>query len=429
MEFSLLHGEGWAGSEGGGGGGREWLISEDELEMLLSPEQDLLCSITGELFEEPVVTEDGHTYERMAIEEWITSQKLAGRPVTSPLTNVKLKNTRLVQNLEVKSAAIKWCEDLAGKAKQLADEYPGSAVELLGRALEYHPHNADTWLRLAQAHENLRAQGWCAAAFRCRVNHVQAKDTAEDYTGLLEWCEIHAYLAEFETAVLRIAEPKCPELGSMLASALAKTGGETLDFEDAPRRAQLFSTDHDHSFKKVFSPMDEQPDQRIYSCMIKRTPPSIDYPTKREQPVLLCVSSEGVTVIDAMCKLQSPIICRYTFQQLLSWTVAKDSFSFHVLLHQKKQAFEFMTPEGKEISIRLKEHVAVLLLERSRERRSRARPSSGSGSVAAAAGAEQTSFGGLILDEFYGAPIRDDPAAAPAPMPTGGVASDASDET
>ena len=69
-------------------------ISDDELEMLLSPDKDLLCSITGELFEDPVVTEDGHTYERTAIEEWFHSQKMAGRPVTSPLTNVKLKHAR-----------------------------------------------------------------------------------------------------------------------------------------------------------------------------------------------------------------------------------------------------------------------------------------------------------------------------------------------
>jgi len=69
-------------------------ISDDELEMLLSPDKDLLCSITGELFEDPVVTDDGHTYERTAIEEWFHSQKMAGRPVTSPLTNVKLKNAR-----------------------------------------------------------------------------------------------------------------------------------------------------------------------------------------------------------------------------------------------------------------------------------------------------------------------------------------------
>ena len=402
-------------------------ISDDELELLLSPDKDLLCAITGELYENPVVTEDGHTYEQGAIEEWFHSQKLAGRPVTSPLTNVKLKNTRLVQNNAVKSAVIKWCEDLAKRAKELADQYPGSAVDLLERALEYHPDNADTWMQLAHAHQGQGAEGWCAAAFRCRFNHAQAKDTAEDYTGFLEWCETHGCLAEFEAAVLRIAEAKCPDLGDALADALERTGGETLDFDDAPRRAQMNSTDHDASFKKAYQPRDEMPDQRIYSCKIKRIPPSIEYQTRREQPALLCVSSEGVTVIDAIAKLQSPIVCRYTFHQILSWTVAKDTFSFHVLLRvngaNQKEAFEFLTPEGKAISMRLKEHVNVLLLERSRERRSRVRPRAASGTgAAAAAAAEQTSLSGMVLDEFYAVPDSDRDRDQSATAATGAAA-------
>eukprot|EP01043_Picozoa_sp_COSAG02_P081100 COSAG02_NODE_19626_length_872_cov_1.978008_1_plen_264_part_10 len=179
-------------------------ISDDELEQLLAPDNDLLCAITGELFEDPVVTDDGHTYERAAIEEWFHSQKLAGRPVTSPKTNVKLKNTRVVQNNKVKSDVIKWCEDLAKRAKDLADEYPGSAIDLLERALEYHPDNADTWLQLGCAHEDHATEGWRASAFRCRFNHSQAKDTEEDYKSFLEWCEQNDQLAEFEAAVLRI---------------------------------------------------------------------------------------------------------------------------------------------------------------------------------------------------------------------------------
>lgn len=405
-------------------------ISEEELEMLLAPDNDLLCAITGELFEDPVVTDDGHTYERTAIEEWFHSQKLAGRPVTSPKTNVKLKNTRVVQNNKVKSDVIKWCEDLAKRAKELADEYPGSAIDLLERALEYHPDNAETWLQLACAHEDQATEGWCASAFRCRFNHSQAKDTEEDYKSFLEWCERTDQLAEFEAAVLRIAEPKCPALPHLLAAALERTGGEELGYEDAPRRAQRNSTDHDASIKKAYQPRDEMPGQQIYSCKIKRVPPSIDYATKREQPALLCVSSEGVTVIDAVAKLQSPIICRYTFHQILSWTVAKDTFSFHVLLRvngaNQKEAFEFTTPEGKAISLKLKEHVNVLLQERTRERRLRARPRKAPAAAAAAAvvgASEEASLASVVLDEYYGVPSPDeDDACTRLRTETSGVA-------
>ena len=398
-------------------------ISDDELEMLLSPDKDLLCSITGELFEDPVVTEDGHTYERTAIEEWFHSQKMAGRPVTSPLTNVKLKHARVVPNNQVKKAVASWCEGLAKSARELADAYPGSAVELLERALEYHPDNAETWLRLGQAHEAQGTEGWGDAAFRCRFNHAQAKDAAEDYTAFLGWCEANGKLAEFEVAVLRIALPKCPDLPDLLEQAVDRTGGETLDFEDAPRRA-MSDEDYDPTYKKAYQPRNEMPDQCIYACRLRRIPPSIGYSVKRDQSALLCVSAEGVTVVDAVAKLQSPIICQYTFHQILSWTVAKDMFSFNVMLRvdgtNQKEPYEFGTNQGKEISLKLKEHVNVLLLERSRERRARTRPQVDP--TAGAGGSDQSFLSGMIVDEFYGAEAESAPrghddsggAAAPA---------------
>jgi hypothetical protein len=48
------------------------------------PDDSLLCPITLELFRDPVLAEDGHTYERQAIVEWIEKN---GR---SPLTNQQL---------------------------------------------------------------------------------------------------------------------------------------------------------------------------------------------------------------------------------------------------------------------------------------------------------------------------------------------------
>ena len=35
------------------------------------PDDSLLCPITLEIFRDPVVAKDGHTYERQAIVEWI----------------------------------------------------------------------------------------------------------------------------------------------------------------------------------------------------------------------------------------------------------------------------------------------------------------------------------------------------------------------
>ena len=51
---------------------------------------DLRCPLTLELFEDPVTAQDGHTYERRAIVEWLNKKK------TSPLTHEPLDATALV---------------------------------------------------------------------------------------------------------------------------------------------------------------------------------------------------------------------------------------------------------------------------------------------------------------------------------------------
>ena len=56
----------------------------------------LLCPITLELFRDPVVAQDGHTYERKAIEEWVQKNG------TSPITNQQISLENLVPNYAVK---------------------------------------------------------------------------------------------------------------------------------------------------------------------------------------------------------------------------------------------------------------------------------------------------------------------------------------
>jgi len=56
---------------------------------------DFVCPITQELMENPVITADGNTYERSAIEQWLVKHD------TSPLSNVTLSNKTLIPNLVV----------------------------------------------------------------------------------------------------------------------------------------------------------------------------------------------------------------------------------------------------------------------------------------------------------------------------------------
>ena len=58
--------------------------------------EDLRCPLTLELFCDPVTAADGHTYERVAIEEWLKTKG------TSPMTQEPLTDTRLIPQFTVK---------------------------------------------------------------------------------------------------------------------------------------------------------------------------------------------------------------------------------------------------------------------------------------------------------------------------------------
>ena len=63
---------------------------------MATPGEPLLCPITLELFRDPVLAQDGHIYEREAIENWIRTKG------TSPLTRQELSLEHLYPNDIVK---------------------------------------------------------------------------------------------------------------------------------------------------------------------------------------------------------------------------------------------------------------------------------------------------------------------------------------
>lgn len=58
-------------------------------------QRDFCCPITQQRFTDPVLTCDGHTYERSAIEKWLQDH------LTSPLTGLQLASQTLVPNEEI----------------------------------------------------------------------------------------------------------------------------------------------------------------------------------------------------------------------------------------------------------------------------------------------------------------------------------------
>ena len=62
----------------------------------------LFCPITHELMVDPVITDDGHTYERSAIQEYF-QRKPTNQPTMSPATGLMLASRKLIPNVAIRS--------------------------------------------------------------------------------------------------------------------------------------------------------------------------------------------------------------------------------------------------------------------------------------------------------------------------------------
>lgn len=74
------------------------------------------CSISTQIFKDPVILEDGHTYERADIEVWLT------RSDRSPLTGKKLASKKLTPNWTLKKAIAEYEAKIIPKFKVEAEQ-------------------------------------------------------------------------------------------------------------------------------------------------------------------------------------------------------------------------------------------------------------------------------------------------------------------
>jgi hypothetical protein len=90
----------------------------------------LKCPITLELMKDPVLCQDGYTYERMAIEEYLKKNPI------SPITRQPIDQTRLIPNRNLKNAIESFIKDNGlSVIKQIKDmdekpEYKMKKIEL-----------------------------------------------------------------------------------------------------------------------------------------------------------------------------------------------------------------------------------------------------------------------------------------------------------
>ncbi|NWW82005.1 WSDU1 protein, partial [Climacteris rufus] len=65
---------------------------------------EFLCPITRELMKDPVIAADGYSYEREAMENWISNRR------SSPMTNLPLHSLMLTPNRTLKMAISRWLD-------------------------------------------------------------------------------------------------------------------------------------------------------------------------------------------------------------------------------------------------------------------------------------------------------------------------------
>jgi hypothetical protein len=80
----------------------------------------LVCPITNTLMEDPVVTVDGFSYERRAIEQWLLSSDV------SPLTGYKLVSTVVIPNVNLHKAILLYQKEMlaADQASDIISVFP-----------------------------------------------------------------------------------------------------------------------------------------------------------------------------------------------------------------------------------------------------------------------------------------------------------------
>eukprot|EP00300_Choanocystis_sp_HF-7_P006000 c14418_g1_i1.p1 GENE.c14418_g1_i1~~c14418_g1_i1.p1 ORF type:complete len:617 (+),score=106.06 c14418_g1_i1:54-1853(+) len=75
------------------------------------------CPITSDIMEDPVITDDGQTYDRESISRWFQEHD------TSPLTGLRLPNKRLIPNIALRRGIDEWKSTQQGTSEAAANDF------------------------------------------------------------------------------------------------------------------------------------------------------------------------------------------------------------------------------------------------------------------------------------------------------------------
>lgn len=217
--------------------------SESDEKLLLRPPDNFCCSMGDRetMFDDPVCTEDGHTYERLSIQKWFRRRSAqtdtrTGRPLppTSPLTNMVLRTTILRPNVALKGAIESWKRTIepalkrtqhATKKALRRDADSEARLKRMSRTLMWQnvverDREVDR-LRM----EREEADG-IAEALSATVGQLQAKVAARDW----EIERLQKENSHIKAEVLRWSQSQCMEVVQQCCNSLAEQMTETHSF-------------------------------------------------------------------------------------------------------------------------------------------------------------------------------------------------------
>ncbi|CAM6091631.1 unnamed protein product [Calypogeia fissa] len=201
---------------------------------LTRPPKDYVCSITSQLFNDPVTLETGQTYERIAIQEWLNRGN-----VTCPITRQTLRQKHLPKtNYVLKRLVDSWKEQYPDLVKEFGSSpLPSGAAATVEPSTEFTERSASS----TPPHVDSPGSGRISRRFSRRTvtsnnaNDISRPDSPVDVDGLimdLEPAMSHLCtsedLAECESVMLEIARLILQARGDQrLVSILNRAGAIT----------------------------------------------------------------------------------------------------------------------------------------------------------------------------------------------------------
>ena len=130
--------------------------AQDEVDDALAAPSAFICPITQVVMVDPVIAADGHTYERDAIHNWLSSQS------RSPLNGTQLRSLTLTPNHNLRSQIGEWIASTTASAPALPPPSQSRPV-------------STPWLELVDS-----------AEFRAAIAHIRDADQLQAYLSGLE---------------------------------------------------------------------------------------------------------------------------------------------------------------------------------------------------------------------------------------------------